>query len=567
MKHALKLWALIAVGAIACVSTPAYAATARGSIRGFIMDGHGTPLAGAAVMVMAESEDAKPAKVIKRASTDGEGKFIAAGITPGRYRVKAEADGFKPVEVAADVRPNKVTVFDSIYLRSTSTLADETNLNKDSKYAARGARNVIFHYDESKKNPADAKADDAIALTDRAPEIHGVVNTFAQTAAASSSEAGSFVGTNFAVSEQIGKDANLVISGQVGYGNGAPQRLEALTTAHVGDRHRFAVALGYGRFTFSRSAGIPRLGQFSVSATDTWQVSGPVLVVYGLEVARFSERASSTSILPRFGIAVDAGARTRLSASLTPGSSSDTQSRVNLESGEIEFTEPKPVAIAAQPGEQPEPVLDRSYRLQFGAEQILSDRSSVEMMAFFDTVSGHGVGLLAIPNDNQQAEPILRTAEQQGRTRGLRVVYHHRVSNVIEGAVGYAFGEGQRFDGRGITEPANMFSNDLFHVFSARVDANFISTGTRVSTVLRFAPGQAVFAIDPFQGQIATYDPNISVSLAQELPNISFIPGQWQAVVDLRNLLDQQTSIGDERQELIASRFHRLVRVGLSLRF
>lgn len=566
MKHAVKLWALIAVGAIACLGTPAYAAAARGSIRGLIMDGHGSPLVGAAVMVMAESEDAKSAKVIKRASTDDEGKFIAMDITPGRYRVKAEADGFKSLDFSADVKPNKVTVFDEIYLRRISTLAEETNLNRDSKYAARGARNVIFHYDEP-KIPAEAKADDTVALADRSPEIHGVVNTFAQSPAGSSKEAGSFVGTNFAVSEQFGRDANLVISGQVGVGNGAPQRLEALTTVHAGDRHRFAVALGYGRFTFSRSAGIPRLGQFSVSATDTWQVSGPVLVVYGLEVARFSERASSTSILPRFGIAVDAGARTRLSASLIPGSSNDLQSKVNLESGEIEFTEPKPVAIASHPGEQPEPVLDRSYRLQFGAEQILSDKSSVEMMAFFDTVSGHGVGLLAIPNDNQQAEPILRTAEQVGRTRGLRVVYHHRVNSVIESAIGYAFGEGQRFDARGITEPANLFSNDLFHIFSAKVDANFVSTGTHISTVVRFAPGQAVFAIDPFQGQIANYDPNISLSFAQELPTFGFMPGQWQAVVDLRNLLDQQSSISDERQELLASRFHRLVRVGLSLRF
>src|ERR1044072_6042128 len=120
MKQSIKLWGLIAIGAIACMSTPAYAA-ANGSIRGFIMDGRGNPLSGAAVMVMAEAEDAKPAKVIKRASTDGEGKFIAAGINPGRYRVQAEADGFKPVEVAADVKPNKVTVFDSIYLRRTST--------------------------------------------------------------------------------------------------------------------------------------------------------------------------------------------------------------------------------------------------------------------------------------------------------------------------------------------------------------------------------------------------------------------------------------------------------------
>jgi hypothetical protein len=99
------------------------------------------------------------------------------------------------------------------------------------------------------------------------------------------------------------------------------------------------------------------------------------------------------------------------------------------------------------------------------------------------------------------------------------------------------------------------------------VDANFVRTGTKISTVLRVAPEQAVFAIDPFQGQISTYDPNISLSFAQDLPNFSFIPGQWQAIVDLRNLLDQQASVSDERQEIVASRFHRLVRVGLSLRF
>src|SRR5262249_810490 len=102
---------------------------------------------------------------------------------------------------------------------------------------------------------------------------------------------------------------------------------------------------------------------------------------------------------------------------------------------------------------------------------------------------------------------------------------------------------------------------------SAKLDANFVRTGTRVSTVVRFAPERAVFAIDPFQGQINTYDPNLSISLTQDLPNLSFIPGQWAAVVDLRNLFDQQGSVVNERQELIASRYHRLVRVGLSFRF
>lgn len=564
MKHASRLWALVAIGVVLSASATAQASAAKGSIRGLILDPHGNPLAGAAVLVMAE--DAKAAKVVKKASTDNEGKFVAANIVPGRYRVKAAADGFKPVEIATDVRPNQVTVFDSIYLRRTNALTEQTSLNTDSKYAARGARNVVFHYDEYNPNPTEAKSDDVIALTNRTPEMHGVVNTFAQATASDTAETLPFFGANFAISEQIGKDANLVISGQAGVGTGAPQKLQVLTTAHVGDRHRFAVALGYGRFTFSRHGSVPRLGQFSVSATDTWQVAGPVLVVYGMEFARFSEGASGTSILPRLGIAIDATRRTRLSAALVPGTSNDLQSRVNLEAGEIEFTEPKPVAVMNATNAEAQPVMDRSYRLQFGAEQILSDKSSLEMMAFFDTVSGHGVGLMAVPND-AQTQPEYRAIEQAGRQRGMRVVYHHHLNKMIDAALGYAFGEGQQLDERGITEPAHLFRNALFQVVSAKVDANFVSTGTHVSAVMRVAPSQAVFAIDPFQGQVATYDPNISVMLTQDLPNIGFLPGQWQAIIDLRNLCDQQGVVSDERQELVASRFHRLVRVGLSLRF
>lgn len=563
MKNATKLYALVAVVAIAYASAPAHAATGQGSIRGIVMDLSGSPLIGAAVMVMADTEAPKAdsEKIIRRASTDSEGKFTAAGIVPGRYRVKAQAEGFRPVELSAEVKPDKVTIFDSIFLRRVTALGDETSLNVDSKYAARQARGTIFHYDETTKDTTAAK-DATVALTDRSPELHGAVNAFAETTPSSNPNPTSFAGANFAISEQFAKDANLVVRGQLGYGNGAPQSLTAMATAHAGDRHRVSVAMGYGRFTFSRQSAVPRLGQFSISATDTWQVSGPVIIVYGLEFARFAERGSGTSILPRFGIALDAGARTRVFAGLVPGSSSDTQSKVNLESGEIEFSEPKPVAMTAG-----QPVIEHSYRLQFGGEQILSDKSSIEMMAFLDTVSGHGVGLLAIPNSASQATPSIRCEEQSGRTRGVRVVYRRHVNKIIDGSVGYAFGEGQQLDPRGITTPANLFSNGLFHVVSAKLDANFVSTGTRVSTELRLSPGQAIFAIDPFQGQLTTYDPNLSFSVSQDLPSVSFLPGQWAAVVDLRNLLDQQASIVDDRQELVASRFHRLIRVGLSLRF
>jgi hypothetical protein len=551
----------ITLVSIALCGLPEARAAGLGSIRGVIRDAVGNPLAGAAIFVVAETDKARSEKVVKQSSTDSEGRFIARGISPGNYLVKAQAAGFQTVELAAMVRPNKVTVFDSILLRRSETLSEQTGLNADPKYATRSARGTIFHYDAPATD--DAKATQApVPLTGPGAQTHGFVQTFNETTPGSGDH-GSPVSSDFAVSQLLGRGASMVVSGQVGVGDNSPQRLETRTTAGLGDRHKVSVAFGYGRFTISRHGEESRLGQVSMSATDTWQVSGPVLVVYGLEFARFAEGGSGTSVLPRLGIAVDAGSHTRLFAGLEPGASLDSQSRIKLESGEITLPEQRPVAC----GLNNEPLLDRSYRVQVGGEQILSEVSSVEVMAFLDTISGHSVGLLALPSDRTGIEPLLKGQEQSGQSRGVRVVYHRRLNKILDGSIGYSFGQGQRFDSRGISDPASLFTNGLFQMVSAKIDASFASTGTRISTVVRLAPSRAVFAIDPFQGQMTTYDPNISVLITQELPTFGFIPGQWTAIVDLRNLLDQQATISDDRQELIASRFHRLVRVGVSLRF
>jgi hypothetical protein len=187
-------------------------------------------------------------------------------------------------------------------------------------------------------------------------------------------------------------------------------------------------------------------------------------------------------------------------------------------------------------------------------------------MGFLDTVSGHAVGLMATPIEGgEQAEFLGR--EQAGHSRGMRVVYRHHLSRALDASVGYACGQGQFLDPAGISNPANLFRDGFFQVVSAKLDANLLRTGTKISTVYRLAPSRAIFAIDPFQGQLTNYDPNLNILITQELPMLGFLPGQWAAIIDLRNLLDQQTSISDDRQELIASRFHRLVRVGVSLRF
>jgi hypothetical protein len=563
MKVGTRLLTLAVVVGVGFGITPDASAAALGSIRGLVKDARGGPLAGAAIEVVTEAGvgRVKADKIVKRASTDVEGQFIASDIAPGKYKVKAEANGFAPVELAAFVKPNKVTVFDSILLRRSGTLAEQTDLNLDPTYASRGSRGTIFHYDGDGKDPVSAQSQ---TLADPVSDTHGFVHAFSQTSFGGSPERASFTGTNFAVSQLLGGDSTLVISGQAGVGAFSPQRLQALTTIGIGDRHRIALGLGYGRFTLSRGTDVSRLGQISMSATDTWQIAGPVLVIYGFQFDRFSEGAAATSVLPRVGISLNATAKTQLYAMMVPGSSVDSQSKVNLESAEIVFPEQTPAVMTGNNGIG----ADRSYRLQFGGQHTISEDSAVEVMGFLDTISGHPVGLMAAPMegvDEQQSE--FRAQEQTGHCRGMRVVYRHRLGKVFDASVGYAFGQGQFLDPKGITNPASLFRDGFFQVVSAKFDATFVRTGTKISTTMRVAPSRAIFAIDPFQGQMSTYDPNLNVLVTQELPMLGFLPGQWAAIVDLRNLLDQQASVSDDRQELIASRFHRLLRIGVSLRF
>ena len=106
-------------------------------------------------------------------------------------------------------------------------------------------------------------------------------------------------------------------------------------------------------------------------------------------------------------------------------------------------------------------------------------------------------------------------------------------------------------------------------VFSKRgalqIGAGF-DTGTNIRTVLRFSPNATVFAIDPFAGRLAVYDPSLSIQVTQELPSFG-LPLRAEAVLDARNLLDLQanTENGEILTQLSTGR--RSVRGGISVRF
>lgn len=554
MRRVAKLSVIGLTIALACLPCAPVEGAALGRLRGVVMDQTGAPLVGATVAIfdVASAID----KPIRSARTDDKGRFVAA-VAPGRYLLRALATGFSSVEARALVAADRETVIDSFALRRVNTLADRRRAENDSPYrnVARRARGHVFHVDESDENTQDLADAQAMALTEERNRSHGVVQSFA------ASGEFDYLGTNFALTRSIAK-TDVTIVGQTGVGDGAPQRLEIGAERDFG-QHTLNATFGYGRAPVRRSGtdgdAVNALDQFTVQVEDRWQVSGPLVLVYGLNATKFSGQSEATSVLPRLGVEFSPTNRTQLFAGFTPGSTLDEIASFDLETGDVTFVAPQETATAR--GSQGAAIPDRSRRFQVGVGHLINERSNIEVMAFFDTVSGKGVGFLSVPADGADAE--FSTGTLDGETNGMRVVYRCRLTKVLTGTAGYAFGTGMHLGDDPIANPASFYRSGTYQVFAGQLQADFDS-GTRVTAVYRHSPRAVVFAIDPFADRLAASSPT-SLVVAQAFRMPWLIPGQWEAMLDIRNLFDTRPTSDDG--EIILRDYSRLVRAGLSFRF
>ena len=182
-----------------------------------------------------------------------------------------------------------------------------------------------------------------------------------------------------------------------------------------------------------------------------------------------------------------------------------------------------------------QPLMNKSRRFEFGVERVLDNSSSIEANVFFDTTLRRGIGLTSLPFDSLDPAGMQEfTANQQGNTQGLRVVYSRRLSGQFSASAGYSFGVGQKLSEEGISNPAELFQNDLVQSFFGQFEAD-LRTGTNVKTVFRLSPQATVFAIDPFQGRLAIYEPSLSVLVTQNLPTLG-LPFHAEALSTLESI-------------------------------
>ena len=583
MKFIFKL-NVFAIGLALVVVTSAVPSMGKGArlatITGTVRDNKGAPLAGALIQLIREGAK----QIVKETRTAADGTF-SAKIPAGRYSLKAIATGFSEVLFSSvQVNPSAEIAyrFNLEPANSPRTLVNQRNDKDSAKWTLRSvqSRKSIFQANEgddptiaaAEQANDDSSREEISQTTQPATDERGRVRLqgVAETYFASSSNpfSPSYEGVNFALALPASETIDLIFAGQTGIGSSAPQRFETTARVRLNDRHRLNVT-GGGAHLFNvfdgRTSTRSSLGQMSVRAVDEWIVRDGVVVVMGLDYSRFTGAGNASSITPRLGLQFDANARTRVKASFAPGGDESTrQSSAKFEDAEVFFKQStQPVAFVSGRA-----VMGQSRRLEFGVERVLDNRSKVEAAAFMDFTNGRGLGLMAMPLSAFSGEPstaILNVADQNGSARGMRVVYSHRLNQVWSASAGYSFGRGQKLSPLGITNPADLFSNGFFETAAVQVAGDW-STGTHVQTVFRFSPQATVFAIDPFAGRLAVYDPSLSVQITQDLPTFG-LPVRAQAVIDARNLFDFQPRTNNGETILEVAPTARSVRGGILVRF
>lgn len=536
-----------------------------GVIKGMVRDEGGSPIEDAYVSIFRVGTS----KLLKQVRSASDGSFLAK-ILPGTYTVLAVAQGFNPVTLG-EVAVNRATELNYGFKLERSgsgnTLPEKRLDRNSSKWRIRAAQaNRSIYQNKEGDAPIDEnKTEESIAVADAETEEKGRSGqTVVQTYFANSGEE-SYTGVNFATLLPVGENAEIVFAAQTGTRN-APQIFETRAKYRANEKHQIQVGSSIGKLGIVETKNREKsLGQFSFQALDEWKVKDGVILVLGMDYSKFFGAGNDFSISPRIGLQFDINNKTRFRSAFTSKTEEKNWANaLDLEGTSVAFQEP--AVMEDFTVEKGKPRMNKSRRLEFGVERILDKKSSVEANAFFDTTLSRGVGLMRLPFASFGSDEFNDfVANQQGNSQGIRIVYNRRLNSRFSTAAGYSFGNGQKLSEKAITNPSEVFENDFFQTFYGQVNAD-LKTGTSIKTIFRLSPQAAVFAVDPFQGRLAIYDPSLSILVTQSLPTWG-LPIRAEAIMDARNLFDFQTGVNGEDGSLKLNSQGRILRGGILVRF
>ncbi len=554
----------IALLASLCIA--ASAGVTPGSISGYVRSTTGTPQMGATVQLVSAAGQ------LMVVHTDAKGYFTATGLIPGNYDVHVSMPSFLPTlreDVVLATGASKVlnitlnTLFEAVGMLPPLKKPDDEN---DSwKWTLRNTANrPVLRFD-----------DDTALMVETQQEGQPLKGTLALMAGAASEGYGSAsdLGTAFSIEQSLFHTGTLGFSGDLGYGDGTPAGVLRTTYVHKGsDGWNQSVALMVRRF--SAPDTVPHAGALdaiSMSYADgftfgmmDFQVGGEAEAIQFLGQGAAAFRPSATAdfhltsntILEYRYATTEPNTRASKGFDTAPADLTETAPRMTMVNGD--------------------PLLENAHHHELSLSERLGN-NKVQLAYYNDRVKDPA--LLGVGNIDSDTGDILPdvysgTFSYNGgelKAQGVRFVFQHRVSENLTATLDYAYGGVLELDQPyiGWESVRDNLDRGWRHTAALKLNGMVPRSHTKWIASYRWTSGQTLVPVDLFNASAGQADPYFNLFVRQPLPHFHGMPGNMEAIIDVRNLLAQGyvPVMGPDGQTVYLVQSARSVRGGLAFTF
>lgn len=570
------------------LSVPAFAQSSGGSTLPHVIlqNESGTPLAGAIIDIFKGNWNNQPLVTLK---SGRDGSFTIGSLSPGEYILSITKAGYESLSQKL-LLPLQTSPMLLILKGLTGDQAQE-DWKVSTVLRAASEKDIPFRLtDGQAHNDAPSAPRVLKDAKDSASLRNGVVQITTLQPLGNSgynvwpSPLGTGFSTRFAYVEPVSANTTYVVTGTITTGSDSQYRLKSVLNYQVGG-HKLQISAGYDKMGQKKNPApelnkaasqimeneildtIQPIQNINVGIQDYFQIAEPLSLVYGFDLMHTTAGLGTTMVSPKFQLyfnpAEDLAFRFLMNNEV---SSHDT---LRLAEGEIapQFA---PMQINKF---NDKTFVTRFNHLEAGLSCYLSNKTKFEFSSFMDQVTGSGYPFVAILKNPDSATTLIGLPGKMADSTGFRFNLNHSWNKQITSSVLYIYGSGVEMDSP-LPEPGmpsavgTAYNKKFFNIFSTSIDARIDKTGTGITAIYRYSDGLSLTPVDRHSNYYDLPDRSVSVFIRQSIPLLKKTLGQWEAILDIRNILNQgiqvyQTNTGD----LILVRNARSLRGGIQFRF
>jgi len=185
-----------------------------------------------------------------------------------------------------------------------------------------------------------------------------------------------------------------------------------------------------------------------------------------------------------------------------------------------------------------------------------------------------GVGDIDVPTGDILPDPYSGTFSYNGgelQAQGVRFVFQRRLSNSVTATLDYDYGGVLELQQPGVnwTAVSSNLEHGWRHSAALKLNGTLPRSKTKWIASYRWTSGQTLVPVDIFNASAGQTDPFFNLFIRQPLPHFHLMPGNMEALIDVRNLLAQGyvPVVGPDGNTVYLVQSARSVRGGLAFTF